>query len=260
MLGIIKKLILISVFTLCLSSCSNFTSLKEVPESQNNTPEVDSDSQSTSLKECPDAIIDWVDVLMIDDIKYQHHFPRLANENLSISIEKGREIGKVTFEMADSACSDHNMQNGDAAFLKEGTIIYEIKGYPTSLIVAANKIVYVADTNNKANTAGELYPMNKLVKNIYIQSTYDGKRMHTFSQSSKDKFIAAFYKLKLEDIRSLTDLGKLEGTQIFLEFELKNGVSFRQLYWSDSNTFHNGAIGNNEIKDVINDEVANLNK
>jgi len=243
----LKNMILISVFALLLSSCGNSTSLKG-----------DSNSQFTSLKACPDAEIEWVDMLMIDDIKYEHHFPEPANENPPITIEKGRELGKVTYEMADSACSNHKMQNGDAAYLQEGTVIYEIQGYPTSLIVAANDVVYVANTNKKAETAGELYPMDQLVKNIYIESTEDGKRMHTFSQSSKDKFLAAFYELKLEDVQSLIDTGKLEGTRIFLEIELNNGVSFRQLYWADSNTFHNGAIGNDEVKEVISDEVSNL--
>lgn len=56
--------------------------------------------------------------------------------------------------------------------------------------------------------------------------------MHTFSQSSKDKFLTAFYELKLENVQSLIDVGKLEGTRLFLEIELNNGVSFRLLYWS----------------------------
>ena len=235
---IFKNMIFISTFALLLSSCSNFT----------------------SLIGCPDAEISWVDMLMIDDIKYEHHFPEPADENLPITIEKGMELGEVTYKMADNACSNHKMQNGDAAYLKEGTIIYEIKGYPTSLIVAANDVVYVAETNNKAKTVGELYPMDKLVKNIYIESTEDGKRLHTFPQPAKDKFLAAFYELKLEDVQSLINAGKLEGTRIFLEIELNNGVSFRQLYWVDSNTFHIGAIGTNEIKEVINYEVSKLKK
>lgn len=199
-------------------------------------------------------------MLMIDDIKYERHYPELANGNLHITIEKGKELSKVKYKMADSACSNHKMQNGDAAFLNEGTIIYEIKGYPSSLVVAANDVVYVANTNKKAKTAGELYPMDRLVKNIYIQSTVDGKRMHTFSQSSKDKFLTAFYELKLENVQSLIDAGKLEGTRLFLEIELNNGVSFRLLYWGDSNIFHDGAIGNDKIKEVISAEVPNLNK
>ncbi|MFJ7184993.1 hypothetical protein [Lysinibacillus xylanilyticus] len=233
---VFKNMIFISVFALLLSSCSNFT----------------------FLKGCPDAEIEWVDVLMINDIEYEHYSLEPANENLPITIEKGKELGKVTYMMADSACSNHKMKNGDATYLKEGTIIFEIKGYPTSLIIAADDAVYVANTNKKAKTAGELFPMDKLVKNIYFESTEDGKRIHTFSQSSKDTFLAAFNDLKLEDVQSLIDEDKLEGTRIFLGIELNNGVSFRQLYWSDSNTFHFGAIGNDKIKEVIKYELSNL--
>ena len=92
--------------------------------------------------------------------------------------------------------------------------------------------------------------MDQLVKDIHIQSTDDGTRMHTFSQSSKDKFLAAFYELELNNA------GKIDGTRLFLEIELMNGFSFRQVYWSESNTFNNGAIGNEEIKEVIDFEVS----
>ncbi|MFO1443870.1 hypothetical protein KDN24_11765 [Bacillus sp. Bva_UNVM-123] len=177
----LKNTVFISVFTMLLSSCSNFS----------------------SIRGCPDGEIEWIDMIMVHDIKYQHHFPDSADENIPIDIEKGRELGRVTYKMADRACSYHKMKNGDAAFLEEGTPIYEIKGYPTALVVAANDKVYVADTNIKAKTAGELYPMDKLVKNIYIESTEDGSRIHTFSQPSKNKFLDAWYKLKLEDIQSL---------------------------------------------------------
>ncbi|MFC5605057.1 hypothetical protein [Sporosarcina koreensis] len=239
----LRNTIFISFIALLLSSCSNFTSSKGSPGSPFSSP-----------KGCPDAEIEWVDMLMIGDIKYENDFTEPADA----TIEKGRELGKVNYKMAGSACTYHKVQNGDATFLEEGTIIYEIKGYPTSLIVVANDVVYVANRNKKAKTAGELYPMDKLVRNIHIQSTEDGRRLHTFSPSSKDKFLAAFNELKLEDVQSLIDEGKLDGNRIFLEIELNNGVSFRQLYWSDTNTFHSGAIGNDEIEEVINDEVSNL--
>ena len=100
--------------------------------------------------------------------------------------------------------------------------------------------------------------MHNLVKNIYIESTEDGNRIHTFSQSSKEAFLKAFYELKLEDVQSLMDEAKLEGSRIFLEIELNNGVSFRQLYWADSNVFPYGAIGSNEIQKIITAEVSNL--
>ncbi|MER2127835.1 hypothetical protein [Solibacillus sp.] len=197
---------------------------------------------------------------MVGDIKYEHHFPEPAHENMPITIEKGKELGKVTYRMADSACSNHKMQNGHAAFLTEGTSIYEIKGYPSALMVVADDVVYVASENKHAKTAGDLYLIDQLVKNIHIESTEDGTRMHTFSQASVDQFIAAFTKLKLQDVQSLNKAGKLDGTRIFLDIELNNGVSFRQLYWMDSNVFHDGAIGNDEIKAIINDELFQMKK
>ncbi|MGE7925039.1 hypothetical protein ACQKND_17925 [Viridibacillus arvi] len=154
-MNVFKNLLIISLLTMLVSACSNFS----------------------SIKGCPDAVIEWIDVVMINDITYQHHFPKPSDEVTSISIERGRELGKVTYMMADSACSNHKMKNGDAAFLEEGTPIYEIKGYPTALVVMANDRVFVADTNKKAKTAGDLKPMDNLVKNIYFESTQD-----TFSE------------------------------------------------------------------------------
>lgn len=37
-----------------------------------------------------------------------------------------------------------------------------------------------------------------------------GREKHAFSPSSKNKFLAAFYKLKLEDVQSLIDKGNLD--------------------------------------------------
>lgn len=224
---------MISVSSMLLSSC-NFSS-------------------STG---CPDGEIEWVDMVMINDIKYQHHFPEPADENNSLSFEKGRELGKVTFKMADRACSNHKMKNGDAAYLEVGTSIYEIKGYPSSLIVVANDKAFLVDTNIKAKTADNLYPLEGLVKNIYIESTEDGSRIQPFTQASINKFLDAWSQLNLKDPESLYKKGEMEGERIFLEIELNNGVSFRLVYWVDSNIFSNGAIGNKGIKRVIEDELS----
>ncbi len=227
----VKKVLMISFLAVILSSCHGVPLLKQCP---------------------PNTIIEWVDVLMIDDIKYEHYFPDSVDESLSVTIEKGEEIGQVTYKMADHACSNHKMQNGHAAHLEEGTVIYEVTGYPSELLVMANNVAYIAQTNKQAKTVGELYPMDQLVKNIYIESLEDGRRIHTFSQSSKERFLNAFYLLPLGDWQSM------DGERVFLEIELNNGVSFRQLYWADSNVFHNGAVGNDEVKEVIQEELAQM--
>lgn len=208
---------------------------------------------------CPNGeVIEWVDALMINDVKYQHHFPDSTDEQSLLSIEKGEELGKVTFMMNEHACSDHKMENGDAAYLPKGTSIYEVKGYPSTFIVVADDKVYVVDENKKAKTAGELYPLDGLAKHIHIESTEDGSRLHTFSDKSKEQFIQAWYRIGLDDPYGLHLTGKFEGERVFLEIELNNGVSFRQLYWMDSNTFHNGAIGDDEIKKVIVSELEKM--
>ncbi|MGB5946585.1 hypothetical protein [Paenisporosarcina sp.] len=231
----LKNMIMISVTSMLLSSCGDFS----------------------SITGCPDGQIEWVDMVMIDDIKYQHHFPEPADENNPLPIEKGRELGKVTFKMADRACSNHQMKNGDAAYLDEGTSIYEVKGYPSSLIVVANDKAFLVDTNKKAKTADDLYQLDGLVKNIYIESTEDGSRIQPFTQASTNKFLDAWSQLKLENPESLYKKGEMEGDRIFLEIELNNGVSFRLVYWVDSDIFSNGVIGNKEIKKIIEDELSN---
>ena len=231
----LKNLIMISVFSMLLTSCGNFS----------------------SITGCPDGQIEWVDMVMIDDIKYQHHFSEPADEHNPLPIEKGRELGKVTFKMADRACSNHQMKNGDAAYLDVGTSIYEVKGYPSSLIVVANDKAFLVDTNNKAKTADDLYQLDGLVKNIYIESTEDGSRIQTFTQDSTKKFLDAWSQLKLENPESLYKKGEMEGDRIFLEIELNNGVSFRLVYWVDSDIFSNGVIGNKEMKKIIEDELSN---
>lgn len=200
------------------------------------------------LGKCPDAKIDWVDVLMINDINYEHHFPEPADESIHLNIEKGKKIGEVLYKMADNACSNHKMKNGDAAFLEKGTAIYAVNGYPPSFIVLADNNVYVSKQNKAAKTAKELYPLKEYVKNIYIESTEDGRRLHTFSASSMKEFIEAWDNLKVKDV-DYTD------EPIFLEIELKNGVTFRLIYSEKSNVFPIGVMGNEKIKEIIQKEL-----
>lgn len=207
---------------------------------------------------CPDGEIDWVDMLMIDGVKYQHQFVEGTDEPLSALVEKGKPLGVIKYKMANKACSDHKMKNSDAAFLEIGTTVNAVKGYPTSLMVVADEKVYVAETNNEAKTIGELYLINNLVKNIYIESTEDGSRIHTLSPASTEAFLDEWLQLELVDYMKMVDKNVFEGERVFLEIELTNGVSFRQLYWSDSNTFQLGAYGNNGIQETINKELADM--
>lgn len=41
----------------------------------------------------------------------------------------GDKVREVTHMLSMHACTDHVTENGDAAFLPIGTVVYELKGY-----------------------------------------------------------------------------------------------------------------------------------
>lgn len=217
------------ISALFLTSCSSYSFIKECP---------------------PRAIIEWVDMVMINDIKYESSVPDAGEEQPVV--EKGKKIGEVQYKMADDACTNHKTKNGDAAYLEKGTSIYEMKGYPSALAVVADNRIFISVQNQNAKSAKELLPLQSLVKNIYIESTEDGSRLHTFSETSKNQFIEAWYQLTLDEV----EVKQQQGERVFLEIELNNGVSFRLLYWADSNVFHIGVTGNEEIHSIIEGELS----
>jgi hypothetical protein len=218
-------------------------------------------SCSSELSNCPDAEIDYIDAVKINDIHYQHDFPD-PDDKEEVQVKKGKLLGEVKYKMADDACLDYKMKNNDATYLDKGTKIYAIKDIPPSLaVVTHNKDVlsasrvFVVDRNEKAKTIEELYPIQGLVKNIHIESTLDGRRIHTFSPASTEAFLKEWLPLKLQDPEKLNDTWD-ENKVIFLEFELTNGITFRQSYNLDSKVFHAGAVGNKAIAEIIEKEYA----
>lgn len=200
------------------------------------------------IGKCPDADLKWTDILKINDIKYEHRFSGSADEKMDL-IEKGQKLGEVSFMMADKACSDHKMKNGDATFLEIGTPIYEVKGYPATFMVFAKDRFFIVEENKKAKTANEFYPLKDYVKNIYLASNEDGRRLHTFSSTSTSQFTKEWRNLKVERNIDYND------EPIFLEIELKNGVTFTLLYSEENNVFSVGVKGNNKIKEIIEREL-----
>jgi hypothetical protein len=217
----------------------------------------------STFGDCTPVEAKWADTLMINDIHYQHEFPD-PDDKEEIQVEKGKLLGKVKYKMADNACEGYEMKNNDATLLEVGTKIYAIEDIPPSLaVVTHNKDVlsasrvFVVDRNEKAKTIGELYPIQGLVKDIHIESTLDGRRIHTFSPASTKVFLKEWLPLKLQDPKKLNDTWD-ENKVIFLEFELMNGITFRESYNLESKVFHSGAVGNEAIAAIIEKEYASI--
>lgn len=207
---------------------------------------------NTPLENCPpNTIIEWVDMVKINDIRYQHESLEVPED---LEVETGKKLGEVSYEMADDACSNHKMKNGDAAYLGKGTPIYEVKGFPSSFMVYAGNKVYMADENKSAETVNDLYPIEGKVKNITFQSTFDGALIHTFSEDSKEAFLREWLTLKLFDPMKISNEKLSDHGRVFIGIELDNGITFRETYWADQNLFHFGAKGTKELQQIVKKE------
>ena len=195
---------------------------------------------------CPDAEISWVDVLQINDIKYEGEDEGLFTIE---TVEKGNKIGEVDYMLAEHACSNHRLKNGDAAFLPIGTEIYELVGYKSDFRVVADNKVYQVSENNKAKTIAELLDIQGKVEKMSLESDYDGSHILDFTEQETTDFIA--------DLLSLEYVGekvyeKIEGdNRAFLRVHLNDGSSFKIVYWLKENAVNIGAFGTEKMKGIV---------
>jgi hypothetical protein len=228
--GLVKKLGLISfIVVFVLSSCSNIGS---------------------TASDCPpNAVIEWIDVLMVNGVKYEG-----GDEGLSEgeAPKKGKKIGEVAYTLADQACLGHKMKNGDAAFLPVGTEIYEIAGYRSNFRVLAGNQVYQVSENNEARTISDLMDIKGKVTKMSLESDYDGSHISDFTEQETADFIEDF--LSLEYVGSDNVYKKIKGDRkVFLRIHLKDGSFFRIVYWLDENVLNVGAVGTERMREIVMD-------
>ena len=209
-------------------------------------------SSLNTIGGCPDAKIEWIDVLKVNDIKYESD-----NQGLSEGeIETGKKIGEVQFNLADEGCTNHKLKNGDAAYLPVGTEIYELVGYRSDFRVVAENRVFQVSENKKAKTISDLLDIKDKVEKMSYRSDYDGSHISDFTDEETEEFI--------EDFLSLENLGydkvykKIKATnRVFLQMHLKDGSSFRIVNWLDENVLSTGAIGTEKMKRIVENKVKN---
>lgn len=200
-----------------------------------------------TVRGCPDGAISWVDTLMINDIVYTGYDEGISDGE---PIEKGSKVGEVNYMLADNACSNHKLKNGDAAFLSIGTEVFEIVGYKPEFRVIANDKVYQVDENEKAKTIAELYDIEGKVANISLESTYDGSHIVDFEKIETEEFIDDFLSLEYVGFERASEEIK-DDNKVFIRIHLKDGSSFSIIYWLESNVLYPGAFGTEEMKNIV---------
>lgn len=230
---IIVSVILIVVL-IVVSACSNATSF---------------------IKGCPNGSISWVDILMVNDVKYTGYVDMDEVDD----IEKGEVIGEVTFTLSDHACSDHRLRNGDAAYLPVGTEIYEYVGFDPSFRVIANGQIYQVDKNPSAQTIADLYDIEGKVEKISLVSAHDNSHIADFSTADTEAFIEEY--LTLDYVQRSNGNGGLTGERAFIRFHLTDGSSFIVSYWIETNVVNPGGPATDLMHEIVTNkkEVASAN-
>ncbi|WP_341279630.1 hypothetical protein [Paenibacillus sp. FSL H8-0537] len=200
------------------------------------------------------AIIEWVDFLMINGIKYQYNYEgtgKTADDQL------GEKVGEVSYMLNDHACTDHVEKDGNAAFLPIGTEIFAMKGYkPEFRVIASNKVYEVMD-NPKAATLGQLLDIEGKVDKVGLESAKDGSPIGDFSAEASAQFIQELLPLQHVGFNQVYEKIKHE-SGVFLRVHLLDGTSFRLVYYPEGNGFTAGAFGTDSLKALIMEQQAQI--
>lgn len=118
------------------------------------------------LAGCSD--ISWIDFIKISDITYVR-----ANQVVYFNERDLSTYDKIRYKVAGNVYNpDYKIQNGDAAFIEEGTPVYSIPGYAPDfrLVVRYDNewLIYEADTNPKARKGSDLLDIGGKVESISI--------------------------------------------------------------------------------------------
>ncbi|MEK4059186.1 MULTISPECIES: hypothetical protein [Paenibacillus] len=193
------------------------------------------------------AEIEWVDFLMINDIRYSHNYD--ATKPVPAD-QLGDKVGEVSFKVSDNACTDHVTKNGDAAFLPVGTVIYALEGYRSDFRVVADNKIYEVEENPKAATIGDLLDIAGKVDKVSLESGMDSSPLGDFTKEASEEFIRELLPLKNVGFDAVYKQTKHD-YGVFLRVHLQDGTSFRMVYYPKGNAFTAGAFGTDRLKELI---------
>lgn len=202
------------------------------------------------------GILDWVDFLMLNDMKYSHNYDGTSEIDAQ---QRGEQIGEVAYMLDGHACKGHQTKNGDAAYLPVGTPIYAMKGYKPSFRVIADGKVYQVGRNPHAKTIGDLWDIEGKVAKVSLESGMDGSLIGDFAPEASALAAKELPRLEIVGFDQINKDNKPE-YGIFLRVHLKDGTSLRLVFLEKANAFSAGAYGTEELKKMIVSERARIKK
>ncbi|TNJ63651.1 hypothetical protein FE784_24695 [Paenibacillus hemerocallicola] len=200
--------------------------------------------------------VDWVDFIKFNDIMYGFTGHLQTSKP---NVKLGPKIGEVKYKLTGNACSNHEVQHADAAFLPVGTPIYEQLGYKHEFRLIAGDKIYQVMVNPKAKFVKELYDIEGKVEKITIFRDTHDQDIRTIEQSKTNALTNLFLEREIIGFEEIFKRGvpKTE-YQFFIDFHLKDGTAVRSLYRSASEIMNPGVLlgagMEKELKEIIKKE------
>ena len=170
--------------------------------------------------------------------------------------ELGTSYGRVRCMLSDLQfdSSYNELQDGNAAFLPPGSVVYRVKGYAPYFRLAARRnaqlLIYEADSNPTARRGGDLLDLSGKVFTISVDSdTGDGTNeiAAITDMSEVDKLVGM---VLAAPVNQRTDAGHA-GTRYFLVFHLIDGTAVIRAYFRDTGELSRGILTPPEFRAAI---------
>ncbi|MDQ0196467.1 hypothetical protein [Paenibacillus wynnii] len=214
------------VAVLLLSGCTEAANDKGTPTVDSNA--MNSPTAKQEGKNCNNkADIDYASVLKFNGITYSQNYRSDIN-----NLVKGSNIGKIQYRMSGNACLGYIMQDGDATLLREGTELYEVKGYASSARLWAGDFLYEATDNPKAKTINDLLDIAGKIKTVRFVNGNDGiTHLKDFTPEAAARFAEEYPKLAYVPFNKMYKESKgLAGGDYWIQIELMDGSTMETIY------------------------------
>lgn len=231
-----------SVASVLVGGCSgkNQQASPETTQSQLASPS----AKASELTCTSDMNASTIDFLNFNDIMYELDSESTNADGIQVEALTGDPVGEVG-RSAANACHEDVPSNGDAAVLKKGTKIYEMKGYMPQFRLIADGRIYQVRENPNASRIEEVLDIAGKVKKVVEEDRSSGEEIRELSADNAEAFVRGVLNLEYVDPKQLnTDTSA--GDRLF-RIQLTDGTSVRFAYYPANSMLSFGATATYEI-------------
>lgn len=200
--------------------------------------------------------IDYVDFIQLGGITYVASREAASARQLEDG-DLGAAYGQVKTKLEGSQDPNHQLQDGDSAFLSPGTQVYRVNGYRTNFRLAARHdgrlILYEADTNPAARVGADVLDLAGKVDYVGINSPTDGT---TQLGTVKDPAVVQATIDLVE--RSAVDQSAQPGGRAlyFIDFHMVDGTEVIRAYWPETGVLQRGIQVPDAFRSIVESAVS----